>query len=152
MSDLSRALREEERLAWQRLLRVLGHELNNSLAPIRSIAMSLSDLLNRDEPPTDLLDDVRSGLAVIASRTAGLTRFMEGYARLARLPRPVLRRVPIAGVVARLAGLERRLPLRVVPRPDVAVGVGPYQDMQLLINVHRQRVVASLEAGGVRVR
>jgi two-component system, NtrC family, nitrogen regulation sensor histidine kinase NtrY len=151
MSDLSRALREEERLAWQRLLRVLGHELNNSLAPIRSIAMSLSDLLNRDEPPADLLDDVRSGLSVIASRTAGLTRFMEGYARLARLPRPVLRRVPIAAVVARLAGLQRRMPLVVIPGPDVAVDVDPDQIEQLLINVTGNAVDASLEAGGAEV-
>jgi PAS domain S-box-containing protein len=147
MSDLSRALREEERLAWQRLLRVLGHELNNSLAPIRSIAMSLSDLVARDDRPADWLDDVRSGLTVIGSRAAGLTRFMEAYAKLARLPRPLLRRVRIAEVVTRAASLERRLALHVVPGPDVAIDVDPDQVEQLLINLTRNAVDASLEAG-----
>jgi PAS domain S-box-containing protein len=148
MSDLSRALREEERLAWQRLLRVLGHELNNSLAPIRSIANSLSGLVARDERPDDWLDDVRSGLSVIGSRAAGLTRFMEAYAKLARLPRPLLRRVRIADVVARVADLERRLPLRVVPGPDVVIDVDADQLEQLLINVVRNAADASIESGG----
>ena len=148
LSDLSRTLHEEERSAWQRLLRVLGHELNNSLAPIRSLALSLSDLLARDERPDDWLDDVRGGLAIIGSRTAGLTRFMEGYARLARLPRPVLRRVRLADAIARVAELERRLPLRVSAGDDVVVDADPDLLEQLLINVVRNAVDASLEAGG----
>jgi PAS domain S-box-containing protein len=148
MSDLSRALREEERLAWQRLLRVLGHELNNSLAPIRSIANSLSGLVAREDRPDDWLDDVRSGLSVIGARAAGLTRFMEAYAKLARLPRPLLRRVRIADVVARVADLERRLPLRVLPGPDVVIDVDADQLEQLLINVVRNAADASIESGG----
>ena len=77
LSDVSRALREEERQAWQRLIRVLGHEINNSLAPIRSIANSLEQALSRSqaESPTRL-DDLRNGLAVIASRSDALSRFM----------------------------------------------------------------------------
>ena len=73
LTDLSRALREEERQAWQRLLRVLGHELNNSLAPIRSLAGSLENLL-REPRPSDWQDDMQRGLAIIASyhrRTLG---------------------------------------------------------------------------------
>src|SRR5229473_2492935 len=50
ISDLSRALREEERKAGQRLIRVLGHELNNSLAPIQSVAQSLETRLKRQSP------------------------------------------------------------------------------------------------------
>ena len=53
LSDLSRTLREEERKAWQRLIRVLGHELNNSLAPIKSIAGSLETLVLKNPPPAD---------------------------------------------------------------------------------------------------
>src|SRR6202035_368369 len=53
ISDLSQTLREEERQAWKRLIRVLGHELNNSLAPIRSMAGTLASLLHRDPPPAD---------------------------------------------------------------------------------------------------
>ena len=88
LSDLSQPLREQERQAWQRLIRVIGHELNNSLAPIKSIAGSLESLLGRDNPPDDWRDDMRSGLAVIGSRADALSRFTTAYARLARLPRP----------------------------------------------------------------
>jgi two-component system nitrogen regulation sensor histidine kinase NtrY len=86
LTDLSKALREEERLAWQRLLRVLGHELNNSLAPIRSIAGSLKTLLSRTPRPADWQEDMLHGLDVIAGRSEALSRFMEAYSRLARLP------------------------------------------------------------------
>src|SRR5262249_45588545 len=90
LTHLHRAFREEERQAWQRLLSVLGHELNNSLAPIKSIAGSLESLLAREPKPDDLEDDLKAGLNVISSRTAGLTRFMEAYSRLAKLPPPRL--------------------------------------------------------------
>src|SRR6185312_9837287 len=87
--------REEELQAWQRLVRVLGHELNNSLAPIKSIAGSLESLLQREPRPHDWEDDMRRGLGVIASRSESLSRFMTAYARLARLPQPTLARVRV---------------------------------------------------------
>jgi nitrogen fixation/metabolism regulation signal transduction histidine kinase len=73
LSDLSRALREEERQAWQRLLRVLGHELNNSLAPIKSISGSLARLIAKDPLPEDWREDARRGVEVIATRPAALS-------------------------------------------------------------------------------
>jgi two-component system nitrogen regulation sensor histidine kinase NtrY len=148
MSDLSRALREEERLAWQRLLRVLGHELNNSLAPIRSIAASLQDLVARDERPADWLDDVQRGLAVIGSRSASLTRFMEAYAKLTRLPRPVWRKVDVGDLVSRVAGLESRVTVQISAGPPTIANADPDQIEQLLINLLRNAADSSLEAGG----
>ena len=109
LANVSRALREEERQAWQRLIRVLGHELNNSLAPIKSIAGSLESLLAREPRPAGLDEDMRRGLAVIASRSEALSRFMEAYARLARLPPPQLQPVDMGALVRRVAGLETRL-------------------------------------------
>ncbi|HYU53516.1 MAG TPA: hypothetical protein VEK37_11250, partial [Gemmatimonadaceae bacterium] len=88
LTDLSQTLREEERKAWQRLLRVLGHELNNSLAPIKSVATSLGDLLGREPQPLDLREDIHRGLEVISSRADSLARFVESYSKLARLPQP----------------------------------------------------------------
>ena len=88
LSDLSRALREEERAVWQRLVRVLGHEVNNSLTPIKSIAESLASLLAREPLPTDWQEDMRRGLGVVGSRAEALARFLEGYTRLAKLPPP----------------------------------------------------------------
>jgi nitrogen fixation/metabolism regulation signal transduction histidine kinase len=148
LSDLSRALREEERLAWQRLLRVLGHELNNSLAPIKSMAATLEALLTREPRPVDWQEDMQRGLDVIASRAEALNRFMGAYARLARLPQPRFQKVDIGSLVRRVAGLESRLRVTCQPGPEVAIQADADQLEQLLINVVRNAVDAALETGG----
>jgi len=152
LTDLSRALREEERQAWQRLVRVLGHELNNSLAPICSIAGSLESLLKRQVRASDWEDDLRRGLHVIADRSEALSRFMKDYARLTRLPKPRLQDVDLGVIVRSAAGLETRLPVEVLPGPDLVMRVDPDQIQQLLINLIRNAVDASLDTQGkVRV-
>jgi two-component system, NtrC family, nitrogen regulation sensor histidine kinase NtrY len=90
ISDLTQALSEQELQAWQRLVRVLGHELNNSLTPIKSIAGSLASIVARETLADDWRDDMRRGLTVITSRSESLSRFIGAYARLAKLPRPQL--------------------------------------------------------------
>lgn len=152
LSDVSRPLREQERQAWQRLIRVLGHELGNSLGPIKSIAGSLETLLQRDPPPPDWRDDMRSGLQVIASRTDSLSRFTGAYTRLARLPAPRPAPVLLKPFLQRLAGLETRLPVDVRPGPDVTVQADSDQLEQLVINLLRNAADAALEAGGHTVR
>jgi two-component system, NtrC family, nitrogen regulation sensor histidine kinase NtrY len=147
LTDLSRALREEERQAWQRLLRVLGHEINNSLAPIKSIAASLEDLLTRESKPKDWQDDLQSGLSVISSRTAALTRFMEAYSKLAKLPPPQVRQTPLQPLLDRLVKLEQRVAIRFQPGPEVILNADPDQLEQLLINLLRNAVEAALETG-----
>lgn len=148
LADLSRALREEERQAWQRLVRVLGHELNNSLAPICSIAGSLEDIMRREARAADWEDDLRRGLRVINERSDALSRFMRDYSRLARLPKPQLREVLADTLVRTAAGLERRTPVEIVPGPEVMLNVDPDQLQQALINLIRNAVDASLETGG----
>lgn len=148
MSDLSRALREEERQAWKRIIRVLSHEINNSLAPIKSISGSLESLLGRTPLPDDVSEDVERGLAVITSRTEALGRFMASYARLARLPKPELGPVPIRALVHRVAHLETRLPVEVLDGEDLTVKADPDQLEQALINLVRNAVDATLEAEG----
>jgi signal transduction histidine kinase len=148
LTDLSKTLREEERNAWQRIVRVLGHELNNSLAPIKSIAGSLETLLRRDPPPADWQDDARSGLNVIATRAESLSRFMQAYARLARLPSPQKETFDLAGLIKRVVSLEQRLPVRVAGGPAMKLHADPAQLEQLLINIVHNAVDASLETGG----
>ena len=152
MSDLSRALREEERQAWQRLVRVIGHELNNSLAPIKSIAGSLESLVTREPPPPDLKEDMRRGLGVISSRAASLGRFMDAYARLARLPQPRFQILSVGALVNRVVRLETRLDVGLIPGPEVTIRADGDQLEQLLINLVRNAVDAAKETGGgVRV-
>ena len=152
VADVSRVLREEERQAWQRLIRVLSHEINNSLAPIQSIAGTLQGMVGDDAVPGELGDDLRGGLAIIAGRSRSLSRFMAEYARLARLPPPSLAPLAIAPWVRQTAELETRLAVRVAGGPDVQVGADADQLDQLLINLIRNATDAALETGGgVRV-
>ena len=147
LSDLSRALREEEREATRRLVRVLGHEINNSLAPIKSVAESLQRLLDR-APGLDGATDIASGLALIAGRAEALSRFMASYARLARLPPPKLGPLDVATWVRRVVSLERRLEVAVRAGPDVVIRADGDQLDQLLINLVDNAVDAALETGG----
>ena len=148
LANVSRALREEERQAWQRLIRVLGHELNNSLAAIRSIAQSLEALLLRSERPADWESDAARGLGVIAARSDALSRFTDAYARLARLPPPQRRDLALREMVRRLAQLESRVRVEVQEGPDLTLSADPDQIEQLLINLRRNAADAALETGG----
>ena len=148
LTDLSRTLREEERRAWQRLVRVLGHEMNNSLAPIKSLAGSLETLLRRDPPPPDWKEDAQSGLRSIAGRAESLSRFMQAYTRLAKLPPPQKDRIDLAELVQRVISLEPRLSVRLAGGPKVHIHADSAQIEQLLINVLHNAVDAALETHG----
>jgi nitrogen fixation/metabolism regulation signal transduction histidine kinase len=152
VADLSRALREEERLAWQRLVRVLSHEINNSLAPIKSLAGSLVDLLVRVPVPADRDQDLQGGLRVIENRAEALSRFMAAYARLARLPAPRLATVKVEDWIRRVVSLEPRLPVAVQPGPELTIEADGDQLDQLLINLVKNAVDAVVDRqGGVGI-
>ena len=159
LSDLSRVLREEERKAWQRLVRVLGHEINNSLAPIRSIAQSLSAALGPDPGHDDggrdersraeaTRDELRQGLDVISGRSEALARFLSSYARLARLPSPRLATVEVEEWIRRVVELETRIAIDLHPGPPVRIRADGDQLDQLLINLVDNAVDAVAQTGG----
>lgn len=148
ITDLSRALRDEELQAWQRLVRVLSHELNNSLASIQSTSRTLQQIVLSDDLPHDWKSDAAHGFDIIASRAESLTRFTQSYARLARLPRPELAPVSVAAAVRRVAALAHAIPVRVTPGPDATVMADSDQLEQLLINLVQNAVDAALETRG----
>lgn len=153
LADVSRTLREEERQAWQRLIRVLGHEINNSLTPIRSVAQRLSDLLARPASDGAIREDLVRGLELIAGRSESLTRFLSAYAKLARLPPPRLAPVDVPAWIQRVARLETRVAVEIVPGTPVMVTADGDQLDQLLINLIANATDASLTTGGkVKVR
>ena len=152
LTDVSRTLQAEERQAWRRLIRVLSHEINNSLAPIRSLAGTLQGILDREPRATEAEQDLRQGLGIIEQRADSLGRFMAAYAQLARLPRPRLAPVVVEQWVRRVVALDQRLPLRVLPGPAITVTADSDQLDQLLINLIRNAADAVAgTAGQVRV-
>jgi signal transduction histidine kinase len=152
MTDVQHALRAEERQAWQRLVRVLGHEINNSLGPISSIAETLRTGMMKEPRRADLDEDLIRGLEVIGRRAAALSRFMQSYARLVRLPPPRVGRVDVAVWIRRTADLETRAAVEITGGPAVMIPGDPDQLDQLLINLVHNAVEASAEtSGGVRI-
>jgi len=143
LTDLRHALREEERQAWQRLVRVLSHEINNSLAPIASISQGLQAALLRS-PGTPALDDLRDGLGVISRRSDSLQRFMENYGRLARLPPPEYETIEIEPWLRSVALLEERVPLTLEGSARAVVEGDPGLLEQAIINLVRNAADASL--------
>ncbi len=147
LSDVSAALREEERIAWRRLIRVLGHEISNSLAPIKSIAGSLRSRLPQSGVAVNgSLPDFDRGLGVIESRAESLNRFVQAYRQLAQLPAPTMRRIPVRPLLERVVSLETRLEITFADAPDVDVFVDADQMEQLLINLVRNGVEAACSA------
>src|ERR1700733_6874700 len=146
LADVSRALREEERRAWQRLIRVLGHELSNSLAPIKSIAGSLNSRVSVTAMDPEVRSDLQRGLAIIEDRAASLNRFLQAYRQLAQMPPPVLQPCALSSLVKRVTVLESRVHINVVPGPEITLMADPDQLEQMLINLLRNAAEAVLES------
>ena len=147
LSDVSIALREQERDAWQRLIRVMGHEINNSLTPIKSIAGSLRTLLSTHAPKLEVGEDRHNldrGLTIIESRAESLNRFIQAYRQLAQLPPPVLQSVALPALIERAVALETRVAIQIKPGPHAVLQLDPDQIEQLVINLLRNAVEAAL--------
>src|SRR5947207_7478093 len=144
LSDVSLPLQEEEQAAWKRLIRVLGHELSNSLAPIKSIAGSLLARVDHMEGEADTIRDFRRGLGVVESRADALHRFVQSYRLLAQLPPPHLKTVALGPLLERVALLEQRLRVHLDPGPNITLNADPDQLEQMFINLLTNAVDATL--------
>jgi signal transduction histidine kinase len=155
LADVSLSLQEEEQRSWKRLIRVLGHELSNSLAPIKSIAGSLLarvDQLDPAKADAAAARDFRRGLGVIESRADALHRFVQSYRQLAQLPPPKLRQLPLGPLLERVILLEQRLEVQLDPGPPVVLQADPDQLEQMFINLLANAADASLANGAQPVR
>jgi nitrogen fixation/metabolism regulation signal transduction histidine kinase len=148
VTDLTRPLRQEELQAWQRIVRVIGHELNNSLTPIKSIAQSLAALLAFEPRPDDWRQDMTRGLSVIASRSESLSRFMSSYARLAKLPPPKFGPIEINSLLRQAGSLETRQRVFFEEGPPMTFQGDAGQLEQALINLIQNAVDAAESTGG----
>jgi nitrogen fixation/metabolism regulation signal transduction histidine kinase len=153
LSDVSIALREQERDAWQRLIRVIGHEINNSLTPIKSIAGSLRSWVHISPQKVDTADayaeddhlyNLDRGLKIIENRAESLNRFIQAYRQLAQLPPPALQPVSLYPLIERAVLMETRVAVRLKPGPDIVLQLDSDQIEQLIINLLRNATEAAL--------
>jgi nitrogen fixation/metabolism regulation signal transduction histidine kinase len=152
LADVSVPLQEEEQAAWKRLIRVLGHELSNSLAPIKSIAGSLLARVDAMEGDADTIRDFRRGLGVVESRADALHRFVQSYRLLAQLPPPHMKPISLPPLLERVVLLEQRLPVEFVPGPAITLHADPDQLEQMFINLLANAVDATLANSARSVR
>jgi nitrogen fixation/metabolism regulation signal transduction histidine kinase len=143
VSDLGRALRDEERRAWQRLIRVVGHEINNSLTPIKSLAGTLKDMLSRPSREDDRTE-VLQGLGLIADRSDSLSKFVATYSQLARLPPPSRQPLSLNALLTRLVALDSFAGITVQAPFETEVAADAGQLEQALINLLKNAVEASI--------
>lgn len=148
VTDLSKALRAEERLAWHSLIRVLTHETGNSLGPIQSTADALMRCLQRTPLDPEAEKTLGTGLELIERRAKHLSEFIHHYGQLARLPAPQLRPLDLAEIVPRVAALENRLQAKISTPATLMVRADPAQLEQALINLVKNAADAALETGG----
>ncbi|WP_421569702.1 sensor histidine kinase [Stenotrophomonas sp. PD6] len=136
---LTAELRRQEVQTWKKVIRVISHELNNSLAPIASLAHSGGELVRRDK--TERLEEV---FATIEERARHLEGFIRGYARFAKLPQPQLQNVQWRQF---LTGLQLQIPFRMADIPEDLYGrVDIAQLGQALLNLLKNAHEACAEA------
>jgi two-component system nitrogen regulation sensor histidine kinase NtrY len=145
MSEASEALRAEEQGAWQKIVRVLGHEINNSLGPIKSIADTLALTSARFELPDPFKQNLQRGLEIIAKRSDSLNRFLQNYTKFTKLPSPSPRIVDLKTILSEAIAMESRLPITTLPGPNVSILADPDQLTQVFINLLRNAVDAVLD-------
>jgi nitrogen fixation/metabolism regulation signal transduction histidine kinase len=127
----------------------MGHELNNSLAPIKSIAGSLNARLLGSNIRAEEREDFERGLSIIESRAESLNRFLQAYRQLAQMPPPAIRECSLGSLVKRVAVLEQRVEVGVIPGPPIVLAADPDQLEQMLINLLRNAAEAVLETRAI---
>jgi nitrogen fixation/metabolism regulation signal transduction histidine kinase len=145
ITDIQDLLRDEERLAWQRLLRVLSHEINNSLTPIASISETLTHIVSTQNTNFDeeSLNNLKEGLAVITERAHSLNHFIQDYQKLARLPSPNKSIIELRAFISSILQLFETSEFSIPDNENTIFGDSE-QLQQALVNVIKNAQEANL--------
>jgi signal transduction histidine kinase len=158
LQNIQGELEEQETDAWQRLIRVLTHEIANSITPITSLAATAHGLLEHPTPDPGQLADVREAVQTIQRRSHGLLRFVEDYRRLTRLPAPQFQLLPVSELFSRVELLmrpqlaEAGIAFHADTDPEaLELTADPEQIEQVLINLIRNSLQALEGRAGGRI-
>jgi nitrogen fixation/metabolism regulation signal transduction histidine kinase len=147
ITDIQNLLREEERLAWQKLLRVLSHEINNSLTPIASISETLNDVLEnrpkQDHHDMNLQQTMQEGLSVISERAHSLNHFIQDYRQLTHLPLPNKTVFDAKSFVQKITQLFEHSKF-VLPEESISLFADGEQLQQALVNLFKNAEEANV--------
>jgi nitrogen fixation/metabolism regulation signal transduction histidine kinase len=141
ISDLQTVLAEQELKTWKNLIRVIAHEVNNSLAPISSISQSLISLIEPANMPAEWRAKVVSVLEVIGQRSESLKTFISQYAQIARLPEPNMTEVSLQSLFKKATSMFEGQQFEIKGLADSTPAYGDALQLeQLLINILKNAV------------
>ena len=155
LEELTEELRLTEKTAYEKLIRMMSHEVNNSVGAVRSLLESVLRYAEQIGP--DDRGDFTNALTIAAARIESLNRFMTGFADVVRLPPPNPRDVKLADVIDDIATLlapeleQRRIALRLDVARDAVVRVDQSQFEHVIINVIRNGIEAIGEEGEIAI-
>ena len=134
LDSIQNVVEKKEKDAWINLMKVISHELLNSITPIRSICQNLEDLVEQDSLSTEDLEDIKNSVQTMLRRSDHLQKFVEGYRKLAMLPSPKKEKAELQHLVDNC--IQTMNPLFKKNNIEVTNAVAP----NILINVDSQQI------------
>jgi two-component system nitrogen regulation sensor histidine kinase NtrY len=150
LHNIQSELEDQEMASWQKLIRILTHEIMNSVAPIVSLTATAGDLLAQSGPlSADTLQELRTAIAAIQKRSEGLLHFTETYRQLTKIPTPRFAPIDVAELLDRVTTLlspsfsEHRITVsKEYPANPIVIQADPELMEQVLINLLHNAVYA----------
>jgi len=165
IQNIQSELEEKEMEAWQNLIRVLTHEIMNSITPISSLASTTADLLPdirdtaADARHDEIVDDIHSAIKTIQKRSNGLLQFVDNYRKLTRIPKPNFEIIGVAELIQRVTDLSRKqmenyhIELEIEIEPEsLEITADPVLIEQVLINLCKNAIEAVRETDHAQIR
>ena len=149
LADIGENLRAEELVAWQKLIRILSHEINNAMTPLKTTAGSMNRILKKDALPQNWRENFLEGIQIIDQRVDNLTRLVSSYAQVSRLPQPNKKQFSLKPLLLRVQASfqPQNIQLQLASELDIELKADAAQLEQVLINLLKNSLEANKANG-----